>query len=411
MRENTDGTVCDVCYVLHPVCYGSDKSTCRTLARVLEVPFIMADCNSFTQAGYVGDDVEVCVQRLFAASNYDAAKTEHGIICLDEVDKIATAKVSHGRDVSGEGVQQALLKIIEGTTIQVSAKAERGGASRSPGHHSGPGGFGLGTGSLSQAAPKTEVHNISTDNILFIFSGAFVGLDRIIRERISRGSIGFGAPLRSSSSVTMSLGSMTEEAALDARNLPFQTLDPEREKHSQGNYNTLDLLQSTDLQKYGLIPELVGRIPVTTALNALDLDALVRILTETRNSIIEQYTMLHQWSGIEIRFTSSALHALASTAMKKGTGARGLRSVIEDVLKDTMYELPGSSTRFVMINEAVVRKECGPLWFSRGQGHNFRALMEEEQEAWDKKQEHMREKEAAGSFEEYREKAKVSGTG
>jgi ATP-dependent Clp protease ATP-binding subunit ClpX len=314
----------------------------KTLARVLEVPFSMSDCTPFTQAGYIGEDADVCVQRLLAASNYDVARAERGIICLDEVDKIATARVSHGKDVSGEGVQQALLKIIEGTTLQINAKQERGGPSRSnsgpsyPMNGAGSGGPGSPNSGGSGSGGKGEVYNVRTDNILFIFTGAFIGLQKIIMDRVSRGSIGFGQPVRGSNSENQT--SLRGEEELFRRFLPFFTPN---EDSSDVDRNPLDLVEPSDLQKFGLIPELVGRVPVTTALAALDEEALVRVLTEPRNCLTRQYEQLFQLSGVEVRFTSGALREVAKSALGMGTGARGLRTVLERLLGDAMFEAPG----------------------------------------------------------------------
>lgn len=331
----------------------------KTLARVLSVPFSMSDCTPFTQAGYIGEDAEVCVQRLLAASNYDVARAERGIICLDEVDKIATAKVSHGKDVSGEGVQQALLKIIEGTTLQVQAKQERSTSHRPAGgiHNGYPTNSPLSGGTMpgsssttynqgGNGSSKGEVYNIRTDNILFIFTGAFIGMHKIIMDRVSKGSIGFGAPVRAANSDNQtSLKGGTEEAKLFEKYLPFFTPN---DGTAKTDYNPLDLLEPSDLQKYGLIPELVGRIPVSTALSALDEEALVRVLTEPRNSLMRQYEQLFQLSGVELRLTSGALREVAKAALGMGTGARGLRTVMERLLGDAMFEAPGQLVFFLV---------------------------------------------------------------
>ena len=320
----------------------------KTLARILEVPFSMSDCTPFTQAGYIGEDADVCVQRLLAAANYDVARAERGIICLDEVDKIATAKVSHGKDVSGEGVQQALLKIIEGTTLQINAKSERNAPSKSPSNGFQPSGNGGGLGSGSTTgggigigssgpAAKGEVYNVRTDNILFIFTGAFIGLQKIIMDRVSKGSIGFGQPVRASNAENQT--SLKGEEELFRKFLPFFTSNDESGDEAR---NPLDLVEPGDLQKFGLIPELVGRVPVTTALAALDEEALVRVLTEPRNSLMRQYEQLFQLSGVEVRFTSAALREVAKSALGMGTGARGLRTVLERLLGDAMFESPGN---------------------------------------------------------------------
>ena len=332
----------------------------KTLARVLAVPFSMSDCTPFTQAGYIGEDAQVCVERLLVASNYDVAAAEQGIICLDEIDKIATAKTTQGKDVGGEGVQQALLKIIEGTTLQIQAKQERSASLRPPpGPTSGSYVYhqlhgsptssspssSSGSGNVNSGSSKGETYSIRTDNILFIFTGAFIGLPKIIMNRVSRGSIGFGSPIRSPSSIenpdaTLKLRSGSEESKFFERHLPFFTpSSPDRSSSIQ--YNPLDLLEPTDLQKYGMIPELVGRIPVTTALSTLDEDALVRVLTEPRNSLMKQYEQLFQLSGVELRFTSGALREVAKSSLGMGTGARGLRTCVERLLNEAMFEAPG----------------------------------------------------------------------
>jgi len=336
----------------------------KTLARVLAVPFSMSDCTPFTQAGYIGEDAEICVQRLLAAANYDVAAAERGIICLDEIDKISTAKVSHGKDVGGEGVQQALLKIIEGTTLQINAKQEKSARGSSPpssnyptnsplsgGMTGGPSSTSSGTGNTSSGPSKAETYNVRTDNILFIFAGAFVGLQKVIMNRIAKGSIGFGSPLKSSSSsssgssagnrdTTISVKTGSEESKMFEKHLPFfSPQSPDQTPLTE--YNPLDLVEPTDLQNFGLIPELVGRIPVSAALSALDEEALVRVLTEPRNSLMRQYEQLFQLSGVELRFTRGALREVAKSALGMGTGARGLRTVCERLLTETMFEAPG----------------------------------------------------------------------
>lgn len=389
----------------------------KTLARVLDVPFSMSDCTPFTQAGYIGEDAEVCVHRLLAAANYDVEAAERGIICLDEVDKIATAKVSHGKDVSGEGVQQALLKIIEGTTVQVQAKPERG-ASRAGG--GGPYSSSAGSG---PPPAKGEVYNVRTDNILFIFSGAFVGLDKLIMDRISKGSIGFGQPVRASSTSTDSRGfgqssnkapipvlPGSEEEALYKKHLPFFTsATPSSPDEEPIYFNPLDLLTPADLQAFGFIPELVGRIPVTTALSPLTHSLLLRILTEPRNSLVAQYTTLFSLSGIELRFTTPALHKIAANALAMGTGARGLRTELETILSDAMFETPGSSVKFVLVTEAVADRKEKPIYLGRGQGGRFHSMIAAEESEWEEKMQRERAKQKKGgsvsSFEEYRKNA------
>ncbi|KAL8892160.1 MAG: hypothetical protein Q9215_000917 [Flavoplaca cf. flavocitrina] len=410
----------------------------KTLARVLAVPFSMSDCTPFTQAGYIGEDCEICVSRLLAAADYDVAAAERGIICLDEVDKISTAKVSHGKDVGGEGVQQALLKIIEGTTLQIHAKHDRSSSSKTTGPAGGniyPTNSPLSGGNMppsstsgsanstsTASAAKTEIYNVRTDNILFIFAGAFVGLQKIILNRIAKGSIGFGSPIRSASTSsspsgkpnntqdhTIHLKPNSAEAAMFEKHLPFFT-----DSLAVKELNPLDLLEPVDLQSYGLIPELIGRIPVSAALSALDEDALVRVLTEPRNSIINQYVRQFALSGIELHFTSSALREIAKTALGMGTGARGLRTCCERLLMETNFEAPGSSIKFVCVTGEVARKECAPIYFARGQGGRFRELIEEEENKGVDQEKKHREGRNSGegesiSFEEYREKSRVAG--
>ena len=417
----------------------------KTLARVLAVPFSMSDCTPFTQAGYIGEDAEICVQRLLAAANYDVAAAERGIICLDEIDKISTAKVSHGKDVGGEGVQQALLKIVEGTTLQIQAKQEKSSSrSASPSTSStnpyptnsplSGGVMGAPTssssGSNSTSGPsRPETYSVRTDNILFIFTGAFVGLQKLILNRIAKGSIGFNSPIRSQSSssnttnnqsTTISVSPGSQESKLFEKHLPFFTTTNPSPSGTPLTYNPLDLVEPTDLQTYGLIPELVGRIPVSAALSALDQDALVRVLTEPRNSLIKQYEQLFSLSGVELRFTRGALVETAKSSLGMGTGARGLRTVCERLLTETMFEAPGSSIKHVLITAAVARRECAPIYLARGQGHKFHALIAAEEEEFDAKEKPVGNKGcdgggerpgagAAGSFEEYREKSKAAG--
>jgi ATP-dependent Clp protease ATP-binding subunit ClpX len=411
----------------------------KTLARSLQVPFSISDCTPFTQAGYIGEDADVCVQRLLAAANYDVAKAEHGIICLDEIDKIATAKVSHGKDVSGEGVQQSLLKIIEGTTLQIQAKQERNSGPPSGGRSGTSQGYPtnspLSGGSMGQqnsgGAQKGEVYNVKTDNILFICAGAFNGLHKTVMDRISKGSIGFGANVRaapgSSSDSSMHETLIEGEDELFSQHLPYYsppTTSAEPSPTKKRVYNTLDLVQPQDLQKFGLIPELVGRLPISCALSSLDIEALVKVLTEPKNSILKQYEQLFHLSSIELRFTSASLRSIATTASKMGTGARGLRTVVERLLADAMFETPGSSIKFVLVTEDVAEKRAGAVYFGRGQQGKFHEAIAAEEEVWEerkRREEAGLESEferrarnnseggAARTFEEYREKASAAG--
>ncbi|KAL9097688.1 MAG: hypothetical protein Q9165_000014 [Trypethelium subeluteriae] len=454
----------------------------KTLARVLEVPFSMSDCTPFTQAGYIGEDADVCISRLLSAANWDVAKAERGIVCLDEIDKIAMARVSHGKDVSGEGVQQALLKIVEGTTVQVTAKQERnvqGGYGPGPGGGRGGSSMGqtlnnassngpLGAGPTTPAqgsGNKGDVFNVCTDNILFICTGAFIGLHKMILDRISKGSIGFGAQVRSSSADgsdsydTMLAGEdelfrkhlpfytpLHEQAsqskapfgAAASPGLPHQGPPPQNSPSSnlQQSHNTLDLVTPTDLHRYGLIPELIGRIPVTCAVAPLDRASLVRVLTEPRNSLLRQYEQLFALSGAELRFTGAALWEMAGQAREMGTGARGLRTVMERVVGEGMFDVPGSPIKYILITRSVVRRESPPIYLPRGQQQRFYTLIAAEEEAWEAEKRGEAPKpekpdfssggegggdggEGTGvggvqngsqSFEEYREKVKVAGS-
>lgn len=418
----------------------------KTLARVLEVPFSTSDCTPFTQAGYIGEDADVCVQRLLAAANYDVAAAERGIICLDEIDKIATAKVSHGKDVSGEGVQQALLKIIEGTTIQVQAKQERSSGGAAPSSPSGGGRQpnSVPTGSINQSPPpsKGDVYNVDTSNILFICTGAFVGLHKLIMDRLAKGSIGFGATLASPARPDTTDPSVARTKANDdlfRKHLPFYTRpadtfapaatnpsatpssSPSQSKPDDDadppTYNTLDLATPSDLQKYGLIPELVGRIPVTCSLTPLSLAALVRVLTEPRHALVAQYTQLFALSGLELAFTTPALREVARAALGMGTGARGLRTVLERLLGDAMFEAPGSGSRYALVTAGVARREEAVWMFQKGMQGQFRGMREREEAEWRRRRGGEVGDGAEGregrfdSFEEYRVQASVAGSG
>nr|POF06857.1 atp-dependent clpx-like chaperone, mitochondrial [Quercus suber] len=409
----------------------------KTLARVLDVPFSMSDCTPFTQAGYIGEDADVCVQRLLAAADYDVAKAERGIICLDEIDKIATAKVSHGKDVSGEGVQQALLKIIEGTTLQIQAKQDRNAGNANNSRQGGYSANPLSGGGASQQSGaggnKGEIFNVRTDNILFVCAGAFNGLHRVVLDRISKGSIGFGATIR-----TTPLSGNTDDSnhhetilegedALFEKHLPYysppsRSLDPAAAV-TKRTFNTLDLVEPQDLQKFGLIPELIGRIPLSCALSSLSVSALVQVLTEPRNSLLQQYKQLFALSSIELRLTTPALHTIARAASKMGTGARGLRTVMERLLADAMYETPGSGVKYVLITESVAEREQAALYFFRGEGSRFQDVATQDEESWIDRQQRAEQDDhsftararnnsqggAARTFEEYREKATAAG--
>ncbi|KAA1466290.1 ClpX ATPase regulatory subunit [Dentipellis sp. KUC8613] len=344
---------------------GSGKTLlARTLAKVLDVPFSVSDATSFTQAGYVGEDVDMCIHRLLQAANWDPYRASMGIVYIDEVDKIARRSIGSGsegsRDVGGEGVQQALLRMMEGSVVTVPSK---GSAAEGPGA-AGDSRSRSGQRNPNLAPPRPDMYHIDTTNVLFILSGAFVGLDNIIRRRVAKGSIGF----------TANLGTPSDDNS-STTYMPFftsnRTISP----------NILERVEPVDLVKYGFIPEFISRLPSTTTLSPLTPGDLRRVLTEVRGSLISQYTALFAYSGVEIRFTTGALNAICLRAAERGGGARGLRGIMEQLLLEPMYEAPGSNIGYVLISRDVVQGKGGALYWSQGEGAKFWSAWAEKEAA------------------------------
>lgn len=345
-----------------------ESDSTRTLSKRIQVPFSICDCNGLTQAGYIGQDVETCIERLLIEANYDIKATEHGIIVLDEFDKIARRESSTGRDVGGEGVQQALLKLVEGTKVTINVKDNRSSRSTPPitTNYNASGS----SSTSPQGSPpggKVEQYIIDTSNILFVFCGAFVGLDKSILHRVAKPTMGFGGELKGRSTLSGSKA----------------VLPPDMYKHlahhesvPESSFTPMDLATPADLQSFGFIPELIGRLHNICALSPLSKDDLFRILTEPRNSLVAQYTALFETYPSRLYFTEKALHAIAERAAASATGARGLKMEMERVLAEPMFDAP---MPYVLITEGCVTGSEKALYWGKDGRFELDRRMEEEE--------------------------------
>ncbi|KHN97820.1 Clp protease, ATP-binding subunit ClpX [Metarhizium album ARSEF 1941] len=339
----------------------------ETLSKQIHVPFSICDCNSLTQAGYIGQDVETCIERLLIEASYDIKATEYGIVVLDEFDKLARRESPTGRDVGGEGVQQALLKLVEGTKVTINVKDNRSSRSTPPitTNYSSSGS----SSSAPQAAPpggKVDQYTIDTSNILFVFCGAFVGLDKLVLQRVAKPSMGFGGELRGRSTLS---GSKDVLPSSVYEHVAHHDAMPE------ASFTPLDLATPADLQSFGFIPELIGRLHNICALSPLSTSDLLRVLTEPRNSLVAQYTALFETYPSRLYFTERSLYAIAVRAAATGTGARGLKMEMERVLAEPVFDAP---MPYVVITEDCVNGSGKAIYWGKDGRFEVDRRLEEE---------------------------------